>query len=64
MIRDSVVERLLGARERWWIPMQHLASDPRLRRLIDEASAGVVPDHVTYLRRVDVVLWSKGSAAT
>lgn len=30
-IRDSVVERLLHAADRWWKPMQTLARDPRLK---------------------------------
>ena len=30
-IRDSVVERLLGAGERWWAPMRQLSRDERLR---------------------------------
>jgi hypothetical protein len=63
-IRDSVVERLLQAGDRWWFPMQHLAQDPRLRALIDDASGDSVPANVSYLRRLDVVLWSYGSEHT
>ena len=60
-IRDSVVEGLLQAGESWWSPMRELARNERLRSLIDEASSGVVPDEVSYMRRLDVVLWCYGS---
>jgi len=59
-IRDSVVEDLLGAGQAWWRPMQLLADDERLRVLIDRVCERV-PANVTYLRRLDVVLWSFGT---
>jgi hypothetical protein len=59
-IRDSVVEHLLGAGKAWWRPMQLLAQDERLRMLIDRVCEKV-PSNVTYLRRLDVVLWSFGT---
>ncbi len=61
-IRDSVVEHLLGAGKAWWAPMRELAKDERVRTLVDHVSAEVVPDNVSYLRRLDVVLWTHGSA--
>jgi hypothetical protein len=60
-IRDSVVERLLQAGATWWSPMRQLARDDRLHALIADASSGVVPDNVSYLRRLDVVLWCYGT---
>jgi hypothetical protein len=59
-----VVEELLRAEDRWWFPMRQLAQDPRLRELIDDASAGTVPANISYIRRLDVVLWSYGSEHT
>jgi len=60
-IRDSVVAELLDAGDRWWAPMRHLIRDERVGALLDRVSAGAVPDSVSNLRRLDVVLWSHGS---
>ena len=60
-IRDNVVSTLLQAGERWWDPMRELAQEQRLRDLLDAASVDTVPAGVTFLRRLDVVLWRWGS---
>ena len=62
-IRDSVVSTLLQAGDRWWQPMRELARDQGLRNMFDTASIDVVPPVVTFLRRIDVVLWRWGTDA-
>jgi hypothetical protein len=59
-IRDQVVSDLLGAGELWWAPFRQLARDWTLRDLIHDASNGVVPPTVSFLRQLDVVLWMWG----
>jgi hypothetical protein len=59
-IRDSVVEHLLHAGDAWWAPMRLLIQDSRIRRLVVDASTGVVPTNISLLRRLDVVLWRWG----
>jgi hypothetical protein len=62
-IRDSVVEDVLRAGDRWWGPWKTLVSDPAVADLVD----AVTPDHligsVSLLRRLDVILWMAGSGA-
>ena len=62
-IRDSVVSTLVNAGDRWWQPMRELARDQGLRNAINTASTDVVPPGVTFLRRLDVVLWRWGTDA-
>lgn len=59
-IRDSVVEQLLKAGTDWWRPMREVVSDALVRSGIESASAGLPLDGVSLLRRLDVILWSKG----
>lgn len=58
-IRDSVVEKFLGAGDAWWHPYRELVTldgvADRLFRL-----SPTVPNDVTLLRRIDVALWMAG----
>ena len=62
-IRDAVVERLLGAGNAWWRPMRELVAVEELRDIVGKLSEGVVPDNVSLLRRLDVILWMMGRGA-
>lgn len=61
-IRDSVVEKFLGAGEEWWRPYRELVTLGGLADRLFRLSRSV-PDDVTLLRRIDVALWMAGSRA-
>ena len=63
-VRDSVVEAFIGASPRsyWWRPMQQIVSNEAVRRRLEELSPDDLSDHVSILRRLDVVLWMEGNA--
>lgn len=61
-IRDSVVEKFLGAGEEWWRPYRELVTLDGIAERLFRLSPSV-PDDVTLLRRVDVALWMAGSRA-
>jgi hypothetical protein len=64
-IRDSYVEAILGAGRLnvWWTPMVDAWADGRLAERVGlirsaaNSSAAAVPEYVTDLRLLDVVLW-------
>lgn len=58
-IRDSVVEKFLGAGERWWGPYRELVTLDGLADRVIELSS-TVPPEATLLRRIDVALWMAG----
>lgn len=65
-IRDSVVERKLGAAELWWMPMRDAWTNGQLRSAIAAvrtACNGQLPAYVTDLRVLDVAIWMDGRDA-
>jgi hypothetical protein len=58
-IRDRVVETFLDAGDAWWAPYFDLVQDPEVDERVQELSE-VVPERVSFLRRVDVALWMAG----
>lgn len=58
-IRDRVVETFVQAGEQWWSPYRDLVMNEGLVDRVVELSDGV-PERVSVLRRVDVVLWMAG----
>lgn len=53
---DFVASELKPAPGRFWVSMHDELSDPATRATID-AVCSTAPDHVSFLRRVDVAVW-------
>lgn len=62
-IRDAVVASVLGAGEDWWAPWRS-ALTPTLVKLVQGLTSESIPDDVSVLRKLDVILWSFGKEPT
>jgi len=63
-IRDDLVWRIMGEPERWWCLWHDLlygSAGAGLRGLTVELSKDLVPEPVSLLRRLDVVLWMEAN---
>lgn len=60
-IRDTVVESVLDAGDRWWAPWKELVSDTTLVGLVDSVTPEHLTGSVSLLRRLDVILWMAGT---
>ena len=59
---DSVVGAVLGPIDGFWEDMRLALTDPSMRSRIEDLTSDA-PDHVSLLRRVDAVVWSRNRSA-
>ena len=63
-IRDSVTETLLGTGPRWWWMFEQALGDASVRQGLREVAGEAgssVPESISILRTVDVLLWKLGT---
>lgn len=59
---DSVVGAVLGPVDTFWDDMRAALADAELRSKVARLTAGA-PEHVSLLRRIDAVVWSRNRSA-
>lgn len=62
-IRDAVVEAVVGAGVEWWAPWR-AALTPTLVTLVQGLTSSSIPDDVSVLRKLDIILWLYGKDPT